>query len=79
MAEARRITPGARARRALLFDALAAIALAALVLSLTAGLGVVGFFGLPVLLLGLAWVGIERLPRGARSRRPRGRGDVTKL
>ena len=79
MAEARRITPGARARRALLVDALAAIALAALVLSLTAGLGVVGFFGLPVLLLGLAWVGIERLPWGARSRGPRGGRDVTKL
>ena len=79
MAGARRITPGAGARRALLVDALAAIALAALLLSLTAGLGVVGFFGLPVLLFGLAWVGIERLQRGASSRGPRGGGDATRL
>lgn len=61
MARRQGISPGARARRALLFDALAAIALAALVLSLAAGLGVVGFFGLPLLVLGLAWIGIERL------------------
>jgi len=79
MAGARRITPGARARRALLVDGLAAIAVAALVLSLTAGLGVVGFFGLPVLLFGLAWVGIERLLRSTGSRRPRGGRDVTEL
>ena len=46
MAAARRTTPGARARRELPVDVLTAIALAALVLSLTAGLGVVGFFGL---------------------------------
>ena len=77
--KARRIAPGARARRTLLFDALAALALAALVLSLAAGLGVVGFFGLPVLLLGLAWIGLERLLRGRRSRGPRGDRDVTKL
>lgn len=69
MARRRGITPGARARRALLFDTLAAIALAVVVLSLAAGLGVVGFFGLPVLLLGLAWVGVERLWRGRGSRR----------
>ena len=55
------ISPAARARRALLADTLAATALAVLVLSLAAGLGVVGFFALPVLLLGLAWVGVERL------------------
>jgi len=65
----RGITPGARARRALLADTLVAIALAALVLSFAAGLGVVGFFGLPVLVLGLAWIGIERLPL---RRRPSG-------
>jgi len=64
----RGITPGARARRALLFDALAAIALAAAALSLAAGLGVIGFFGLPVLLLGLAWIGLERLWRFGRRR-----------
>ena len=69
MARARRVTPGAEARRALLVDVLAAVALAALVLSLAAGLGVVGFFGLPLLALGLAWIGGERLLARARSRR----------
>jgi hypothetical protein len=58
---ARRITPGARARRALLLDAIAAALLAALALSLAAGVGVVAFFALPVLLLGLLWIGAERL------------------
>lgn len=63
-----RITPGARARRALLVDAIAAVLLAALVLSLAAGLGVVAFFALPIFLLGLLWIGIERLVH--RLRRP---------
>jgi hypothetical protein len=57
----RRISPAARTRRALLFDSLAAVALAALVLSLAAGLGVIAFFGLPLLIVLLLWVGIERL------------------
>jgi hypothetical protein len=60
---ARRLTPGARARRALLVDSIAAAVLAALVLSLAAGLGVVAFFALPLLLVGLLWVGLERLVR----------------
>jgi hypothetical protein len=69
VARRRRITPGARARRALLADSIAAIALAALVLSLAAGLGVVGFFGLPLLLAGLLWIGAERLLARRRGRR----------
>ncbi len=69
MARRRGITPGARARRALLFDSIAAIALAAIVLSLAAGLGVVGFFGLPLLILGLLWIGGERLLSRRRARR----------
>jgi hypothetical protein len=56
-----RISPGARARRALLIDLVAAIVLAALVLYLAAGLGVIVFFGLPVLLIGLVWIAVERL------------------
>lgn len=60
---AKQITPGARARRALLVDAIAAAILAALVLSLAAGLGVVAFFALPLLLVGLLWIAIERLVR----------------
>jgi hypothetical protein len=64
-----RISAAARARRALLFDSLAAVVLAALALSLAAGLGVVGFFGLPVLIGGLLWIAIEGLLRGGRARR----------
>ena len=64
----RGISPGARARRALLFDSLAAIVLAAVVLTLAAGLGVVGFFGLPLLVLGLLWIAAERLPGRVRPR-----------
>jgi len=56
-----RISPEARARRALLIDVAAAIVLAALVLYLAAGLGVIAFFGLPVLLIGLVWIAVERL------------------
>lgn len=65
---AKRLTPGARARRALLVDAIAAALLATLILSLAAGLGVVAFFALPVFLLGLLWIVVERLVR--RLRRP---------
>jgi hypothetical protein len=66
------ISPAARRRRALLFDALAAILLAIAVLSLAAGLGVIGFFGLPLLLALLLWIGAERLLRG-EGRRAAGR------
>jgi hypothetical protein len=55
------MTPGARARRALLVDLIAAAALAAIVLVLAAGLGVVAFFALPLFLLGLLWFAVERL------------------
>ena len=66
---AEQITPGARARRALLIDVIVAALLAALVLSLAAGLGVVAFFALPVFLLGLLWIGIERTVTAIRRRR----------
>lgn len=65
----RRITPGARARRALLADFVAAALLAALALSFAAGLGVVAFFALPVLLVGLLWIALERLAIRLRHRR----------
>jgi predicted PurR-regulated permease PerM len=65
------MTPGARARRALLVDVVAAALIAALVLSLTAGLGVVAFFALPLLLLGLLWIAVERLVVWLRRRRRR--------
>ncbi len=66
MARPRRITPGARARRALLIDTAVAIVLAVVAFSLAAGLGVIGFLGLPLLLVGLAWIGFERLFRRRR-------------
>jgi hypothetical protein len=67
----RRVTPGARARRALLVDSLAAIALALAVLNLAAGLGVIGFFGFPLLLAGLLWIGAERGVARLEARRRR--------
>lgn len=66
---AQRITPGARARRALLVDAIVAALLATLVLSLAAGLGVVAFFALPLFLLGLLWIVVERTVAAIRRRR----------
>jgi hypothetical protein len=51
-----------------LVDSLVAIGLAALALNLAAGLGVVGFFGLPLLVLGLLWIGGERLTKRRRRR-----------
>ena len=69
MRQPRRISPGARARRSLLIDLILAAILALLALQLTAGLGVVAFFGLPVLLVGLLWIGLERLVSRLRRRR----------
>jgi uncharacterized membrane protein len=65
----RRISREARARRELLFDAIAATVLAAILLTSAAGLGVIGFFALPVLALGLAWIGAERGISRMRHRR----------
>jgi uncharacterized membrane protein len=64
----RRISPGARARRALLVDIVLAAILATALLVATAGLGVVAFFALPLLAVGLAWVAVERLVRRLRRR-----------
>jgi membrane protein implicated in regulation of membrane protease activity len=65
------ITPGAAARRALLADLLIAICIALVALLLAAGVGVVGFVALPVLLLLLAWIAIEAVVRSARRRSSR--------
>jgi hypothetical protein len=64
----RRISPQARARRALLFEAIIAIILAVIVLNVAAGVGVVGFFALPLLAIGLLWIGAERLAPRLRRR-----------
>lgn len=63
------MTPGARARRALLVDVVVAALIAALAFSLAAGLGVVAFFALPLLLIGLLWIAVERLVLRLRRRR----------
>lgn len=61
--------PASARRRALALDLLAAAAIAALAYALAAGVGVVGFIALPVLLAGLLWVGAERLGHRLRSGR----------
>lgn len=73
MSGARSLTPGARARRALAVDAALAAALALILLTQAAGLGVVAAISLPLLLLGLVWIGAERVLRRLRSRAPAGR------
>ena len=65
---ARRPSPAARQRRALAFDLLVAALLAALALSLAAGLGVVAVVALPVFVLGLIWIGVERLAGNSHPR-----------
>lgn len=55
----RDISPGARSRRAFFADLLIAIAFAMVTILLAAGIGVVGFFALLVLLALGAWIGLE--------------------
>jgi hypothetical protein len=67
----REISPAAAARRALLADLLIALALAGLAVLLAAGIGIVGF-GAVLVLLGLgAWFGIETAVVGVKRRRRR--------
>ncbi len=66
----RDITPGAAAHRSLLADFLIALVLAMFAIELAAGIGVVGFAAILVLLVLLFWLGIEAaLRRGLRGRR----------
>jgi hypothetical protein len=62
------MSPAARERRELAVDLVAAALVAAAVLSLAAGLGVVAVFAFPALLVGLAWIGTERLTGRTRSK-----------
>ena len=64
----RRVTPGMRARRALAVDAALAAVLVLVLLTQASGLGVVAAVCLPLLLLGLLWIGAERVLRRLRSR-----------
>jgi hypothetical protein len=62
----RDISEDPSARRALFVDVFAALAVAVLVIALSAGLGVVAIIAIPTLLVSLAWVGVERGVRRAR-------------
>jgi hypothetical protein len=59
----------AQARRALVIDVVLAAVIAAIALSVAAGLGVIAFFGVPILLVLLLWIGIEKVVRYLRRRR----------
>jgi hypothetical protein len=63
-----------RRRRGLAVDVLLAAAVAGVVLAALPGLGVVAWFALPLLLLGLIWIGAERALASRRRRaRPQDR------
>jgi hypothetical protein len=68
----RDISPGTAARRSLLADSLAALALALLTFQLAAGVGVVGFIALLTTVVLVLWIGIEafvrRVIRGGKTR-----------
>jgi uncharacterized membrane protein len=75
----RDVSQGAASRRSLLGDLIAAILLAAIGLIVAAGIGIVGVVALSVLLVILAWIGVEsavrlilrrRRSRASRRRRP---------
>jgi hypothetical protein len=69
----RDISPGAAARRSLLADLLIALVVALLAIALAAGIGVVAFTAILILLVLLLWLGIEATLRWGRRRRESGR------
>ena len=69
----RDISPGTAARRSLLADLLAAIALALLALQLAAGIGVVGFLALLTIATIVFWIALEA---GVRRLRRRGKAHI---
>ena len=58
-----------RRRRALAIDLALGVVLAVVILVALPGLGVVAWFALPLLLLGLLWLGVEALVKRSRARR----------
>jgi hypothetical protein len=66
-----RLAERRRRRRGLVVDVLLAAAVAGVVLAALPGLGVVAWFALPLLVLGLIWIAAERALAGRR-RRARG-------
>ena len=73
----RPISPGTAARRSLLADLLAAVALAMLAFQLAAGIGVVGFIALLTTAVLLLWIGVEAAVHKAARRRVRRRSPST--
>jgi hypothetical protein len=71
----RDISPGTAARRSLLADLLAAIALALLAFQLAAGIGVVGFLALLTILAIVLWTAIAAAIRKLMRRRKLRRSD----
>ena len=69
------IRPGAAARRSLLADLVVAILLAVVAVIVAAGIGVVGFASLLVLLAIVAWIGVESALRSV-VRRHRSRASA---
>jgi hypothetical protein len=67
----RRRSPAQLQRRRLAIDLLLALLIAVIFVSVAGGLGVVAWFGLPVLLIGLLTLAVERLVRQRQSRRQR--------
>ena len=65
----RRPSPARSQRRRAAIDLAVAAALAAVFLIAAGGLGIVAWFGVPILLLGLLSVAIEALLRRRRTRR----------
>jgi hypothetical protein len=57
----RNITPAARARRALLFDVLVAVAITVVFVLVSAGVGIVGFAGLLVAIVLIVWIVLEKV------------------
>ena len=67
----RRRSPAQLQRRRLAIDLSLALLIAVIFVSVAGGLGVVAWFGLPVLLIGLLTLAVERLVRRRQSRRRR--------
>jgi uncharacterized membrane protein len=67
----RRRSPGQRQRRRLALDLAIALLIAIVFVTVAGGLGVVAWFGLPILLIGLLTFAVERIVGWRRSRRQR--------
>jgi uncharacterized membrane protein len=65
----RDITPGQAARRALLGDLAIAALLMGIAIAFAAGIGVVGFFALLVLLVVVVWIVVEAAVKALLRRR----------